>query len=204
VKSTFLYREASTTTELLDDALAKAQGEFKPVARNRTGPYGKFADLCSMMAATQAARCKYGLAVSQYFLTHEDRSMTLVTELACKGEFRVSAIPIPAFTNPQHTHSYCTYQARLGYARILCLAVDDSEDGEDLAEAESNPDLDGVLKAISQATTTGRLDQLASAVQGMKLSDPQRAQARDALNQQQTKVDAMERQKKGRRTNDTA
>lgn len=200
---TFLYREASPTTELLDTALAKAQGEFKPVKRNRKGPYGMFADLCSMQEATAAGRAKYELAVSQYFIEKENGGMTLVTELAHKGEWRVSAIPIPPFTNPQHTHSFCTYMTRLGYGRILCLSVDDAEDGEDLAEgeADSGP-LDGLLKAISQATTSPRIEQLAKSMETMGLNDQQKARVRDALNKQQGRVDDMEaNRKRGPRAN---
>lgn len=199
----YLYRESSPTTELLDDALAQAQGEFKVVKRNREGPYGKFADLCAMHEATQAARAKYKLAVSQYFITHEDKSMTLVTELAHKGEWRVSGIPIPFFTNPQHTHSYVTYQTRLGYARILCLAVDDGSDGEDLTpESDESGPLNGLLTAISQATTSPRIEQLAKSMESMGLNPQQIAQARDALNKQQAKVDDIEmNRKRGPRAN---
>lgn len=200
---TFLYREASPTTELLDAALAKAQAQFKPVKRNRKGPYGMFADLCAMQEATADGRADNEIAVSQYFIEKENGGMTLVTELSHKGEFRVSAIPIPPFTNPQHTHSFCTYMARLGYGRILCLSVDDAEDGEDLAngEADAGP-LDGLLAAIAQATTSPRIEQLAKSMESLGLSDQQKAQARDALNKQQAKVDDMEmNRKRGPRAN---
>jgi len=202
VKS-FLYREASPTTELLDAALAKAQAEFKPVKRNRKGPYGMFADLCAMQEATADGRADNELAVCQYTIEKENGGMTLVTELAHKGEFRVGAIPIPPFTNPQHTHSYVTYMTRLGYARILCLSVDDGEDGEDLAagESDSGP-LDGLLKAISQATTSPRIEQLAKSMESMGLNEQQKLLARDALNKQQAKVDDMEmNRKRGPRAN---
>jgi hypothetical protein len=200
---TYLYREASPTTELLDAALANAQAEFKPVKRNRKGPYGMFADLCSMQEATHAGRAKYELAVSQYTIEKENGGMTLVTELAHKGEFRLGSIPIPPLTNPQHVHSYVTYMTRLGYARILCLAVDDAEDGEDLADvgADSGP-LDGLLKAIAQATTSPRIEQLAKSMESMGLNDQQKLQARDALNKQQARVDDMEsNRKRGPRAN---
>jgi hypothetical protein len=92
---------------------------------------------------------------------------------------------------------------RLGYARILCLSVDDAEDGEDLAagESDSGP-LDGLLKAISQATTSPRIEQLAKSMETMGLNEQQRLQARDALNKQQAKVDDMEmNRKRGPRAN---
>lgn len=193
----FLYREASTSTEQLDEALAKAQGEFKRVIRNRKGPYGMFADLCAMEDATQNALSKYGLAIKQYFHTHEDKSMVLMTELSYKGQFNISAIPIPFFTNPQHTHSYVTYMARLGYARILCLSVDDAEDGEDLAAGESGGgDISGILAAISQATSITRLDQLWKSVKDMNLPKPQMTDVEKAFREQGQKLEQMTKKAK--------
>jgi hypothetical protein len=155
----------------LDEALAKAQGEFLPVRRNREGPYGMFADLLAMENATRPALAKYCLATKQYFITHEDHSMNLITELAHKGQFTVSAIYIPFFNNPQHTHGYVTYMARLGYGRILTLAVDDADDGERLATGEegASSDLVAVQEAVAQATNKARLDELWKKCMDLKL-----------------------------------
>ena len=189
----FLYRECSQHTELLDEALAKAQGMFKPVIRNREGPYGKFADLASMVSATKDALAEHLLAVRQYFCHNEDRSMTLVTELSCKGQWVVSGIPIPAFTNPQHTHGYCTYMARLGYSRILCLAVDDASDndGESLPEPEPavGPVIAPILSAVRQATNVGRLDQLWGRVTELKLPKQELLLVEAAFKQRQTQLE---------------
>ena len=193
----YLYREASASTELLDIALAKAQAEFKPVKRNRKGPYGMFADLCAMQEATAAGRAKYELAVKQYFIEKEGGAGTFVTELAHKGQFHVSAIHIPHFTNPQHTHSYVTYMARLGYGRILCLAVDDGEDGEDLAAGEpGGGDTSGILAAISQATSITRLDQLWKSVKDMNLPKPQMTEVEKAFREQGQKLEQMTKKAK--------
>jgi hypothetical protein len=186
VVKAFLYREASPYTEELDTALAKAQGEFLPVVRNKQGPYGMFADLLSMEKATRPALSKYQLATKQYFLTHENNSMTLITELSHKGQWCVSGIPIPFFSNPQHTHSYVTYMARLGYARILTLAVDDGSDndGQNLTQSDSPaPDLLAITTAVSQAVNTKRLDQLWKAVLELNLKP-------EALNEVEKAFDA--------------
>lgn len=189
----FLYRECSQHTDLLDEALAKAQGCFKTVVRNREGPYGKFADLASMVSATKDALAENLLAVRQYFNHNEDRSMTLVTELSCKGQWVVSGIPIPAFTNPQHTHGYCTYMARLGYSRILCLAVDDASDndGQNLPEAEptDGTDINPILSAVRQAANVGRLDQLWERVTELKLPKQQLLLVEAAFKQRQMQLD---------------
>jgi hypothetical protein len=174
----------------LDEALAKAQGEFKKVRRNREGPYGMFADLSAMEDATKPALAKHGLSVRQTFMVNEDKSMILVTRLSCKGEFTVSTIPIPFFPNPQHTHSFCTYMARLGYARILCLSVDDASDGEDIPDSDAEagvppqgdpgPDLAAIKTAFAQAPTADRVQALWQRVLDLNLSNARHAQAEKA------------------------
>jgi len=188
-RPTYVYQECSPTSELLDDALAKAQGEFKKVRRNREGPYGMFADLSAMEDATKPALAKHGLCVRQTFIVNEDRSMVLVTRLSCKGEFTISTIPIPFFPNPQHTHSFCTYMARLGYSRILCLSVDDASDGEDIPEdgaeepaagPDAPPDLAAIKSAFVQAASADRVQALWDRVVELDLSKAQLAQAEKA------------------------
>ena len=174
-KNAYIYQEASATSDALDTALAKAQGDFRKVLRNREGPYGRFADLSAMEDATKASLAAHDLCVRQFFVPQEDRSMLLVTRLSCKGEFCISAIPIPWFPNPQHTHSFCTYMARLGYSRMLCLSVDDASDGEDIPEPESPsaPDVTAIRAAVAQAANADRLDQLWTRVSQLSLPKPQ-------------------------------
>lgn len=189
-KPAYVYQECSPTSGCLDEALAKAQGEFKKVRRNREGPYGMFADLSAMEDATKPALAKYALSVRQTFVTNDDRSMILVTRLSCKGEYTISTIPIPFFPNPQHTQSYCTYMARLAYSRILCLSVDDASDGEDIPDADAeagappqndpSPDLAAIKMAFAQAPTTERVAALWDRVQELSLSKAQLAQAERA------------------------
>ncbi len=186
----YVYQECSATSELLDEALAKAQGEFKKVRRNREGPYGMFADLSAMEDATKPALAKHGLSVRQTFMVNEDKSMVLVTRLSCKGEYTISTIPIPFFPNPQHTHSFCTYMARLGYARILCLSVDDASDGEDIPDSDAEagapppndpgPDLTAIKAAFAQAPTAERVQSLWQRVIDLNLSNAKHAQAEKA------------------------
>lgn len=192
----YVYQECSPTSGCLDEALAKAQGEFKKVLRNREGPYGKFADLSAMEDATKSALAKYGLSVRQTFTVNEDKSMVLVTRLSFKGEFSVSAIPVPFFSNPQHTTSFCTYMARLAYSRILCLSVDDASDGEDLPEAgaeqpanpDPGPDVAAIKAAFAQAPTGERVAALWDRVQQLTLTKAQMAQVKRAFDDARVRV----------------
>lgn len=197
---TYLYRESSQLTDELDAALAKAQGEFTPVLRNQEGQYGMFANLASMESATRPALAKYGLCVRQYFVCHEDKSMTLVTELSKGGQFCVSAIPIPAFANPQATHSYCTYMARLGYSRILCLAVEDN-DGEGLDQNRNASEVLLIQKAVADATTRDRLTELWRSVQEMELSPPLLSQLEEVFASRAKVIDANAKTKKAKVAN---
>ena len=191
-RAAYIYQECSAESDLLDEALAKAQGEFKKVLRNREGPYGKFADLSAMEDATKPALAKYALSVRQTFVTHDDRSMTLVTRLSCQGQFCISAIPIPFFSNPQHTHSYCTYMARLGYSRVLCLSVDDASDGEDIptepAASNPGPDIDAIKGAFQTAATVERLEALWARVGELSLTKAQKAEVTKVFEQQMARL----------------
>jgi hypothetical protein len=181
-----VYRESSKSTAALDTALAKAQGKFEKVVKNQTGAYGKFADLASMESATRAALASESLCVRQYFQP-QSKGMLLVTELCHKGEFCVSAIPIPEYANPQLTVSYCTYMSRLAYARILCLAVED-DDGESLSgETPSAPPVAGppsqdnrtatlLCRKASTAKTLDELDEAKQAAMKAELAGPHRQQ----------------------------
>lgn len=200
MRPTYVYQECSPTSSELDVALAKAQGEFKKVLRNRQGPYGMFADLSAMEDATKPALSKYGLSVRQTFVPQEDRSMLLVTRLSCKGEFCISAIPIPYFPNPQHTHSFCTYMARLGYSRILCLSVDDASDGEDLTPEGGEeaapppaplpgPSIATIKTAVRQASTHERLDILWGRVNEHDLPAGQMAEIEKVFVAQRARLD---------------
>lgn len=199
MKPQFIYQECSPYSDELDIALAKAQGEFKKVLRNREGPYGMFADLSAMEDATKSALTKYGLSIRQFFVPNEDRSMLLVTRLSCKGQFCVSAIPIPFFNNPQHTHSFCTYMARLGYSRMLCLSVDDASDGEELAGGEGGespvtapqrpgPDLNAVRAAVKQAATVERLTALWARVEEHDLPKDELGELKKAFDAQRERL----------------
>lgn len=157
----YVYRECSETTADLDKALAKARGQFGPVLKNREGPYGKFADLASMDRATRIALSENGLSVTQSFTPREEGGMFLVTELTWAGQFRLSAIPIPPHENPQKITAFTTYMARLAYSRILCLAVDEASDGEELTSGdESDPTPGLITAALEQATTPAQIDAL--------------------------------------------
>lgn len=120
-------------------ALAKASGEFKPVAKNRAvqirmkegGTYRfEYADLEQLISCTRDALSKHGLAVVQRVLGD-----TLITELLHGGGGVLAStmrLPNPG-QDPKTYGAAITYLRRYSYAALLCLAADDDldEDGQE-------------------------------------------------------------------------
>lgn len=144
------------TTALADlyAALAAAQGEFQPLAKNREVEIvmksgGKFtfryADLEACIAATRPALSANGLAVFQRVV--EDM---LVTTVAHKdGGIIESMTRLPgSHGDIKQYGASITYLRRYAYCAILCISADDDldENGEELqgdtqapAKAASKP-----------------------------------------------------------------
>lgn len=120
-------------------ALAKAQGEFAPVAKNRAvqirmkegGTYKfEYADLEQLISCTRPALAKNGLAVVQLITDGE-----LHTQLVHQdgGNLQSSMkLPMPG-QDPKAFGAAVTYMRRYAYGALLCLAADDDldEDGQE-------------------------------------------------------------------------
>lgn len=125
-------------------ALAKAQGEFKPVAFNRVNPYLglQYVDLCNLMRATRTALTKYGLAVTQFIQTPDDGSTVLHTRLLhSSGQWmETRARLLPVKNDVAAYESTLNAQKRFSYMALLGIVpVDDpgDDDGE-MAMVKSN------------------------------------------------------------------
>lgn len=125
-------------------ALAEAQGEFKPVAKNRAvqikmregGTYRfEYADLEQLISATRPALAANGLAVVQRIT--ED---SLTTELIhAEGGVVTSRCELPRMGQDIKAYGAAiTYLRRYAYGALLCISADDDLD-EDAAEAETPP-----------------------------------------------------------------
>ena len=123
-------------------ALAKAQGEFKPVAKNRAvqirmkegGTYRfEYADLEQLISCTRPALAANGLAVVQRVT--ED---ALTTDLLhAKGGRISSRTELPRMgQDPKAYGAAITYLRRYAYSALLCLAADDDldEDGQEAGD----------------------------------------------------------------------
>lgn len=131
-------------------ALAKAQGEFLPLAKNREveitmSKGGKFkfryADLEAVLASTRPAMAKHGLSVFQAVEGIPNTpSGALVTVLAHEGGGTVRSV-IPLLSNHggdiKNFGATITYLRRYALTSLLCIAADDDldEDGQEATQA---------------------------------------------------------------------
>ncbi len=130
-------------TPALDAALVKAQGDFKPIDKNRLativstkGRYTyKYADLADVLRAVQPALTKHGLAQTQRtgIVWREDRAnLVIYTELRHEsGERLVSEWPLALQQQPQQTGSLLSYYRRYALCALLGIAAEDLEDKEE-------------------------------------------------------------------------
>lgn len=119
----------------LAEALAAAQGELKPAAKDSANPFfkSKYADLSSVWEAIRAALAKNGLAVVQKLDVQGDKLQTvLVTMLLHKsGEFIASTYPVkPIKDDPQGLGSAITYARRYALSAMVGVVADEDDDGE--------------------------------------------------------------------------
>jgi len=123
----------------LNAALAKAQGEFPAITKDRTvtvrpkasAPYSySYATLGAILAAVRPALAANGLALVQ-LLEDDGRGAGLRTELRHAGGAVLAAtFPLPSVpTDPQGLGSLLTYLRRYAISAILGIAADEDDDG---------------------------------------------------------------------------
>lgn len=127
-------------------ALAKAQGEFPEIAKNRAVEIqmksgGKFrfryADLQAIIAATKPALSKHGLAVIQMIGDGPDKTTVLTTMLVHEGGGvveRAKTLPTPQDNDPKTLGALLTYFRRYMYSAAVGVSADDDLDDRDTKE----------------------------------------------------------------------
>lgn len=123
-------------------ALAKAQLDFKPIAKDSKNPFfgNKYADLASVISATQRALAENGLAVIQLPSANlEEQTQTLTTMLAhSSGQWIRGEITVPATMmlkdksvrfDTQSIGSAMTYCRRYCYQAIIGVTAEIDDDG---------------------------------------------------------------------------
>lgn len=128
----------------LSAALAKAQGEFAAIPKNRAvkiqmksgGSFNfKYADLEATINATRPALSKNGLSVIQPIC--DDKLLTIITHSS--GQYIESSMPLPAQIgdDPKQYGAKISYLRRYAYQSLVCVMADDDLD-EDSSDFDKN------------------------------------------------------------------
>lgn len=120
-------------------ALAKAQGDFGAVLRDKTvtvtmrsgGKYTfSYAPLESILHAVKPALSKNGLSLTQAMVVSEGKDFVETTLRHSSGETINNRIPLfVKEEGPQAYGSALTYARRYGVTLLLCISADDDDDG---------------------------------------------------------------------------
>lgn len=116
----------SEDTAKLADALAKAQGEYKPITYNRENPYFKssYADMDQIIGSVEKALAKYGLSFYQ-FTRLDDGATILISVLKHSSGQWISSRTriIPPKADPQSYGSTLSYQKRYQAQCLLRVTI---------------------------------------------------------------------------------
>jgi len=132
--------ECSESTEKLDAALAKVQGEILPAIKEKMNPAfkSKYADIAAVWEAARAALSKYAVSVTQWPMKSEPGRLDLLTRVAHEGQWMRAVFSLPV-TKPdaQGMGSATTYARRFALMAALGIASDDDDDGNRAVESHS-------------------------------------------------------------------
>lgn len=119
-------------------ALAKAQGAFRPIVKDRTvkvrtragGEYVfSYAPLESIMSAVRPALAENGLFLTQALSSEGGQDAIETTVVHASGEWMANRTPVLVMEQgPQAYGSAITYARRYGVTTLLCLVADDDDD----------------------------------------------------------------------------
>lgn len=156
--------ETSASTDLLDAALAAAQGEILVAGKAKLNPHFKtnYADVTAIWVACRPALSKHGVSVSQWPVHSKDGRLHLITRVAHAGQWMKSRFSIPiSKDDPQGYASAVTYIKRFALAAAVGVVAQDEDDDGAAASADKDAmpehQLADHLLAIQGAETVNAL-----------------------------------------------
>jgi ERF superfamily len=126
----------------LNAALAKAQGEFPSIPKDRTVSTGSYtfsyAPLDTILGVCRPILTKHGLAITQLLEQNGSGRPSIRTELRHSGGGMVGAsFPLPQVPDsPQKLGSLLTYLRRYAIVALLGIATEDDDDGQQAERAD--------------------------------------------------------------------
>ena len=134
-------RTSDSTVKLIE-ALVAARAAFTPIRRDAVAQVGadrtyRYADLASVLEATQPALTAQGLVVLQAV---DAETHTLITRLAhVSGEWVEASYQLPITAPPQQFGSSLTYGRRYSLQSLLCLAAEDDDGAPRMRRRQAPP-----------------------------------------------------------------
>lgn len=131
----------SQHTDIIDDALAKAQAELENPIKDATNPHfrSRYATLDAGLNIVRACLSKHGISVTQPTRV-EDGILMLDTRLACNGQWIASEYPVCAFpVKQQEMGSALTYSRRYSLFSLVGIAGEEDDDGQSAATPAQAP-----------------------------------------------------------------
>jgi len=132
----------SESTEKLDSALAKAQGEVSSPNQTKVNPFfkSKYADISDIWNAIRPALKKYEVSLTQWPVANEDvKRAHVITRVAHKGEWITCEGAIPISKGDAHGYaSAVTYLKRISLGAVLGISFEEDDDGNKSIAKGSN------------------------------------------------------------------
>lgn len=130
----------SQSIAALAKALAAAQAELEPAAKNAENPHlrNRYADIAAVFEAIRKILPKHGLAVSQMILPTEGKAHVRTLLMHESGEWIAGECLLPPDRagGPQGMGSAITYARRYSLSALLGVVSEDDDDGE---QAQHSP-----------------------------------------------------------------
>jgi hypothetical protein len=180
----------------LAKALAAAQGEFKPIVKDKavkSSSYSyRYADLATVRDAVTPALTKHGLSVVHTFKPNGGQVQYLETMLMhSSGQCITSSYQIPATGKQQEIGSAITYARRYSLCAILGVVAEDDDDGNAAdqkqvkVEQTVSTQAAGKLDAIAgqKSTDYEMLDPMTGEIEKYKLGTDWLIKAQEHLHQ---------------------
>lgn len=150
---------SSVGIDKLVDALAKAQAEFDPVLKDSQNPAfrSRYADLASVIRATQKSLSKHGLVIIQFPVTIVAEQQAGVRTILAhsSGQSIESTYMLPAVMHSNFTAqsvgSAITYARRYSYQAAIGVAGEDDDGNAAAGSGSKDAAKDVAVRKIKEA-----------------------------------------------------
>ena len=115
----------------LDQALAKARGDYGSLTKDATNPAfrSRYLTLDKLLDAVTPALSKVGVNISSSYESTPAGLVVVTCVSHSKGGWRISTFPVLDMSKSQAIGSSATYAQRYNIGQLLAVAADNDDDG---------------------------------------------------------------------------